>query len=205
MQISFDVHSLGVVLDLAEEKALGTGFALLRPMWIVTAKHVVLIDGIPRTNLGFLSGAVTVSAKPYAIHPEVDLAVIELLTPTPCKVPMYPSYVGFTATDGLLSIGYFPSKSNNASGLRVMEGYPITGHTTEIRERAFGSEEIITFNAPVSEGGNSGSPVFGAGGGVVGVVIENSSPNGSPVARATSLVPLLHGLMYDPQWCGISR
>lgn len=29
MQISFDVHSLGVVLDLAEEKALGTGFALL--------------------------------------------------------------------------------------------------------------------------------------------------------------------------------
>jgi S1-C subfamily serine protease len=212
MQFSFDVNALGVIVDLEEGKALGTGFSLLQPGWVVTAKHVVLVDsrtregqlrgGLPRRRLAFQSEGAAIPARVHAVHPEVDLAVVELIESSRCKVPFYPSYAGFTAADGLFSLGYSPTLTNWPVGPRIaMQGHPITKYTSEIRERSTGPEDVIEFEASVSEGGNSGCPVFGSGGGVVGVVLENyKTPSGVTIARATSLVPLLRGLLFRQKW-----
>jgi hypothetical protein len=201
MQVSFDVNSIGIVLDLVEQRALGTGFVLLRPNWIVTAKHVVMLNGLPRTEIAILVEAGRLRARVHAVHPEVDLAVLELLEPAVCKTPLFPSYAGFTGSNGMLSLGYSPTLSKQSSpGAGVVNGYPIASYETVVRERSGGNEEVITFKAPASEGGNSGSPVLGNGGGVVGVVIENFIENGVTLARATSLVPLLRGILFTEDW-----
>ena len=200
MEVSFDVNSIGIVLDLAEHRALGTGFALLRPNWYVTAKHVVVVDRMPRREIAILVQAGRQRARVHAMHPEVDLAVIELLDPPVCKTPLFPSYAGFTGSKGMLSLGYSPTLSGQSAPAGVVNGYPITSYETVVRERNTGHEDVITFNAPTSEGGNSGSPVLGTGGGVVGVIIENYVDDGKTLARATSLVPLLRGLLFIQDW-----
>jgi hypothetical protein len=66
----------------------------------------------------------------------------------------------------------------------------------EFRERGAFKEEIIVFDAPFSEGGHSGGPIFGAGGGVVGVMIQNFYDGPVLRARATGLAPILVHLTF---------
>ncbi len=68
--------------------------------------------------------------------------------------------------------------------------------TTEIRERKGFNEELVVFEAPWSEGGHSGGPIFGEGGGVVGVVIQNYRENQTLKARGTSLASLISELRF---------
>jgi hypothetical protein len=65
----------------------------------------------------------------------------------------------------------------------------VPAFTVEVREREGLNEELVVFNAPRSEGGHSGGPIMGEGGGVVGVVIQNYVENGTlrRVARALLL------------------
>jgi hypothetical protein len=68
----------------------------------------------------------------------------------------------------------------------------VPSFTTERRERSDGQEDLVVFESTLSESGHSGGPVFGSGGGVVGVIIENWETG----SRATSLVPLLRDLVF---------
>jgi hypothetical protein len=74
----------------------------------------------------------------------------------------------------------------------------IESFSIEVRERQELHEEIIVFDASFSEGGHSGGPIFGTGGGVVGAVIENFYIGGRLKARATSLAPLVARLTLAP-------
>jgi hypothetical protein len=195
---SFDRYAIGLIWDLSQGRPLGTGFAFLKPTWVATAKHVVLVDGLPRDNLGFHVADRMLKCRVLARHPEIDLALLELIEPTPCVTPFYPSHVGFTAGDGLISIAYFPTKSTGGS--RVLEGNHIPLHTIESRERSGGTEDMIVFSLPASEGGNSGSPVMGTGGGVVGVVVQDFKDDSGPKARATSIKALLDGIVFANAW-----
>ncbi len=66
----------------------------------------------------------------------------------------------------------------------------------EFRDRGAFREEIIVFDAPFSEGGHSDGPIFGAGGGVVGVMIQNLYDGAVLRARGTSLGPILAHLTF---------
>jgi hypothetical protein len=199
MQVSFDRNAIGVVIDVAGCRALGTAFVFMRNDWALTAKHVVQQEGLFRSNLAIQSLDGTREVSVLAVHPEIDIAVLRLSSPALCSRPLFPAFAGFADSEGLIAIGYFPTKSKQAGKL-ILEGYPIARYEIEARERALSSEETIRFHAPASEGGNSGSPVLGASSGVVGMVIEHRGDDANRVATATSLSPLLAGLSFDPDW-----
>jgi hypothetical protein len=93
-----------------------------------------------------------------------------------------------------MTMGYTPSK-----GPMTIEINQILSFDTETRDRAEGREELIVFDAPFAEGGNSGAPVCGEGGGVVGAVIECFQFEDKQRARATSLRPLLRQLHFHEE------
>ena len=72
----------------------------------------------------------------------------------------------------------------------------IPSFTTEVRDRGILSEDMIVFDAPFSEGGHSGGPIFGAGGGVVGAIIHNFYVGYVLRARGTSLAPIVAHLTF---------
>ena len=51
LKFTIDGRSIYLIIDEDLNQPLGTGFAFLRPRWIVTAKHVVVDQGLPRSNL----------------------------------------------------------------------------------------------------------------------------------------------------------
>lgn len=67
----------------------------------------------------------------------------------------------------------------------------------QLRGRDGYDEETIIFPAPDSEGGHSGGPIFGEGGGVVGAIIEHFHDGKHLVARGTSLMPLVAKLSFQ--------
>src|SRR5215813_14402177 len=68
----------------------GTGFAFLRPGWVVTAKHVVgKQPPAEPLQLLFREGPARPARVLFA-HPQVDLAVLEVLGEAPCWTPFLP-------------------------------------------------------------------------------------------------------------------
>ena len=59
---------------------------------------------------------------------------------------------------------------------------------------------MIIFEAPYAEGGFSGGPILGEGGGVAGLIIDNFSVDGKIFARATSILSLLGELRFSSEW-----
>jgi S1-C subfamily serine protease len=195
-----DARAFVLVWDELLRKPIGTGFALLRPDWIATAKHVVIENGLPRPKLSvqyFRGGRI--EAKVYVVHPEIDVAVIKLEADGPCKIPLFPSYEGYTGQKGLIAVGYTPSR--NSEGIVAVTGNLVDGFTTEMRSRSSSDEDVIVFKAPFVECGHSGGPLVGEGGGVVGMVIEifEKPPEGR-FARATSIRSLLAALDFRKDW-----
>jgi S1-C subfamily serine protease len=198
---SIGMYSIQIVWDLNEKRPLATSFSFLRPNWVVTAKHVVMHQDLPRRSLGVQFGrGLSSRAKVYAVHPRLDVAVLQLLDESPCNNPLFPSYARFTGQKGLVSIGYVPSLNNNAKDERVIFANIVEEWEVERRSRDDSVEEIIVFDSPHVEPGHSGGPMIGEGGGVVGVVIQNLVEAGVPRARATSIVSLLDGLDFTPDW-----
>jgi Trypsin-like peptidase domain len=198
MGITITIHqsAIGLVREESLAKPIGTAFCFLLPHWVVTAKHVVMDYGEPRRRLTFVPNkARAMGARVLFAHPEVDLAVLEVEQPI-CDRPLYPGHHTLAGAKGLIFAGYAPSKPQ-ASGQPSIYVNEIPQFQVQVRERGALSEDTILFAAPDAEGGHSGGPVFGEGGGVVGAVINRFHDGSSFVAQATSLAPLLAGLRFE--------
>lgn len=195
---SIEGYQICLICDADEQKPqLGTGFLFLRLDWIVTAKHVVMEDGLIRKNLY----AEFPTNKPnqvrltvIAVHPENDIALLKIVDiPSPCRKPLFPGYDDLSVSKGLICCGYTPSngKTITISLARVYD--------KSIRERK-NSETILEFESKGIEGGSSGGPIFGDGGVVLGLLINiftNEEQPGKQFARATSIHNLMDAIEIE--------
>ena len=194
--ITISANSVFVVHDDDENKPLATGFCFIKPEWVVTARHVVQEMGLPRPNLSLTSyEGEPVRASVLFLHPSHDLAVLRIEGESPCHAPLFPGFEEYTGRNGLVCCGYAPSLSNTGERRYSMFFNQVSSYQREERTREHGNESLIVFDAPWMEGGHSGGPVFGEGGGVVAVLIELIRHDGGTTrARATSILHLLRFL-----------
>jgi S1-C subfamily serine protease len=196
LKFSIDRDSIALIVDLEKKTKpqLGTAFVFIQSHWAVTAKHVVIRDGIARPHLAlmFPSGAKSEATVLYK-HPVIDLAVLLVHHPPP-TIPLFPGHHTFASSDGLIVAGYTPSKNTETGPTiefnRIDSFLPLT------RGRLEGNEDIIEYDAPFAEGGNSGGPIFGTNAAVVGAVIDDFPESGVRRARATSLESLVRQLRF---------
>lgn len=190
--ISSDEFALCVV-EAARGK--GTGFAFLKPTWVVTAKHVVADQpaSVP-IRLLFRQG-LTFPARVLFAHPQVDLAVLEVLGETRCRAPFLPG--DRAPHDGnLLCVGYKPSISDKARGQYTSFVSGVDSYERSTRQRDGYEEILFTFPAPEGEPGHSGGPLLAPGGAVIGVVVDGITLAGQHLMRATCIVALLDHLGF---------
>lgn len=198
MSITIHKNALCVVKDRDENRVLGTGFSFLNYGWFVTAKHVVLADELPRKSLKliFVDGE-TATCRVVAVHPELDLALLQQDGDPLCETPLMPGHHEYINQEGLYYAGYSPRRSKrNRSTVEINH---IRDYKIEHRERK-NREKLLTFPAEYAEGGNSGGPILGAGGAVVAVIIQKFFEGESTFCRATDINVLLEGLTYNQQW-----
>lgn len=185
-----DPSAISIVVDEDLHKPLGTGFYFLQPHFFVTAKHVVEYreTGDLRTNLVLMQdGPNYPRCKVFFRHPSLDLAVLTVDRPR-CGVPLYPSDQRLSGRHGLQYWGYAPALSDKRAHRYVVAVVDIPSYECDPpRERADGLEWILRFDSDLSEGGHSGGPVLGAGGGVVAVITEGHAG----WVRATEIRSLL--------------
>jgi len=192
---TIDQNAIALVRDESLGKPIGTAFSFVRPNWFVTAKHVVIDFGEPRRQLTVVPNRLSpVTARVLFAHPEVDLAVVETDAPV-CQRPLFPGHHALAGTDGLVFAGYSPSKPQ-PRGVPSIYVNQILTFEVQFRERSGFNEETILFSAPESEGGHSGGPIFGLGGGVVGAIIDHFHNGQHFIARGTSLMPLVYQLGF---------
>jgi len=191
-----NIYQLCVICDANEKSPrLGTGFSFLRRNWIVTAAHVVVDEGLPRTDLYaiFASVADKVDLKVIAVHKESDLAILEITSEeNPCSLPLYPGYEDFSTSQGLVTCGFNPSQN----GIVVNLLKTFSRHKRE-RDR---TETVLEFEGINIEGGSSGGPIFGDGGVVLGVMTNLFSMEEEPnknFARAVSIKSLMDAISMD--------
>ncbi|HEX8195685.1 MAG TPA: trypsin-like peptidase domain-containing protein [Pyrinomonadaceae bacterium] len=194
---TIDARSVGLIQDITLGKIIGTTFSFIKPNWYVTAKHVILDYGQIREHLVvLLDGELPIRARVLFVHSELDLAMLEVERGV-CERPLFPSHLLFADTNGLLAASYAPSK-RHLNGAPCVYLTEIPTFELQIRERQNFNEETIVFIASESEGGHSGGPIFGAGGGVVGVIIENFRDDKHVLARGTNIIPLVENLTLVP-------
>ena len=199
--IPVDTAAICIIRETALGPVIGTGFTFLRPDWVVTAKHVALAEGRPRRDLVLsFTGTPPVAASVVAAHPVWDLAVLQMQPPRPAHPPLLPMYEHVTGTTGLISIVFAPSRTDQNTGAHAFSTNHIPAYERAERTSGGGTEQTILFEAPYLAGGYSGSPLFAAGGGVVGVLTEGFTRGETQFARATSIHPLLAGLDFRPDW-----
>jgi len=210
--MKIQIHALCTIDSIrdGEHWRMGTGFVFLQRNWLVTAKHVVWDDTLQtlRNDLFVQSTdpktkANIVSAIKFYLHPEYDLAVLELSEPI-CERPLYPAHQAAEEHDNLFAIGFSPSSSAveriNFSVIKIRS------FETEYRERDLGTEELIEFELEGAEGGNSGGPILGDGAGIVAVIGHGVQPrnneNGSTTSkvRATGIQTIVDSLNFSLNW-----
>ena len=198
MKFTIDKQALCIVIDKEIGKALGTGFSFLKENWVITAKHVVIYEGLPRKQLelSFIDNE-NVKANIIAVHPEIDLALLEYEGPPLCKKPLMPGYHEFGSSNQLIMTGYSPTQSD-PSGLIVKVDL-IEGFEVEERERE-DTEITIHFKAEFSEGGNSGGAILGEGGNVVAVTIQTYFKGDEKYCIATSIRAIMKNIEFGSTW-----
>lgn len=172
----------------------GTGFAFLRPNWIVTAKHVVA--GQPPSEplrLLFRQG-VSLPARVLFAHPRVDLAVLEVFGDTGCRAPLWPGDAEPAA--GLLCVGYKPSVSDKEAGRYTSFVSRVDSYERSNRHRDGYEETLYIFPASDGEPGHSGGPLLAPSGAVIGVVVDGITLAGQHLMRATCISVLLDHLVF---------
>ncbi|MGE0455334.1 MAG: serine protease [Vicinamibacteria bacterium] len=186
---SLDELALCVVKS---RRGTGTGFAFLRPGWIVTAKHVVA--GQPPAEpirLLFRQG-LSLPGRVLLSHPQVDLAVLELLADDHRLAPFLPAERA-PADGDLLCVGLKPAVSDGEPEHTTFV-LRVESYERSVRQRDGYEEVLYIFPAPDGEQGSSGAPLLAPGGGVLGVVVDGIRLDGQRVTRATGIVALLDHL-----------
>jgi len=191
MKLHHDAIALVAGSYRGEHKRLGSAFCFLKPCWFVTAKHVVLDDCGEKRNLLHLKlgGGGVASIGEVHPHPHHDLAIIEV-EGDGCAQPLYPAHWEHDPASPMVKMGYSPSVTGE-QGRLVINAVAIPSYDTYERERDTGKEVIFEFDDPSGEGGNSGGPLFSAGGGVAAVVIEQHSHGNSARTKATDVKVLM--------------
>lgn len=186
------VEELTALCVVKSRRGTGTGFAFIRPGWIVTAKHVVA--GQPAAEplrLAFRQG-VSLPARVLFAHPRVDLAVLELLGDRPCRAPFLPEDRA-TAKGDPLCVGLKPSISGEETGYAPFV-VRVESYERSVRQRDGYEEVLYIFPAPDGQRLRSGGPLLAPDGGVIGVVVDCITLGGQRVMRATGIVALLDHL-----------
>lgn len=195
---SIEGYQICLICDADEKKPeLGTGFLFLRTDWIVTAKHVVMDDGLIRGNLYAefpTNNPNKVGLRVIAVHPESDIALLEITSiPNPCRKPLFPGYDDLSVSKGLVCCGYTPTNGKTIS-ISLAKVYD-----KSTRERKT-TETVLEFESKGIEGGSSGGPIFGDGGVVLGLLINVFTPEEQPdrqFARATSIHNLMDAIEIE--------
>ena len=194
--MQLNIFQICVICDYTDKQpALGTGFCFLKTNWIVTAKHVVMQDGLVRKNLtavfiGENKKNVSLKLKIKAIHKESDICILQIIDKNnPCTNPLYPGYEDLNSSKGIMFCGY-DSESLALSIEHVLD----FNMSSRFREN---EEFILEFNSKFVRGGFSGGPIFGNGGVLLGVIINliNSADNPEKkIARGISIKTLMNAI-----------
>ena len=172
-------------------RGTGTGFAFLTPSWIVTARHVVSGQPIAQPIQLLFREGLALPARVFFAHPQVDLAVLEVVGDTPCRAPFMPCDRA-PISSGLLCVGYRPSTGDEDAGRYPVSRVDSYERTTRQRD---GYEELLfIFPAPHGAPGRSGDPLLAPTGSVIAVVMDGITFGGQHVMRATSIVPIFDHL-----------
>jgi S1-C subfamily serine protease len=167
----------------------------LKPDWIVTARHVVSGQPLPQPIQLLFREGLSLPARVLFEHPQVDLAVLEVLGKTRCRAPFMPGDRA-PLPSGLLCIGYKPSVSDKDAGRYTWFVSRVDSYERSTRQRDGHEENLFIFPAPHGEPGHSGGPLLAPDGVVVGVVIDGITLGGQHVMRATSIAAVLDHLPF---------
>jgi hypothetical protein len=181
-----DRHALCVV---KAARGAATGFVFLEPRFVVTARHVVTDHPEGEAVRILFEGEEELAARAAFLHPQVDLAVLELLDRGPCRFPLQPAGTG-PWPGSLLCVGYKPSLSHPKDGRYTSFVSRVAGFEETRRQRDGYEERLFMFPAPDGEPGHSGGPLLTASGRVLGVIINGIDIGGRYFLRATSIAPL---------------
>lgn len=174
-------------------RGTGTGFAFLKPNWIVTAKHVVSGQPLAQPIQLLFHEGLALPARVLFEHPQVDLAVLEVAGNTRCRAPFMPGDRA-PISSGLLCVGYKPSVSDRDAGPYTWFVSAVDSYERSTRQRDGYEEVLFIFPAPHGEPGHSGGPLLAPGGSVIGVVIDGITLGGQHVMRATSIEAVIDHL-----------
>lgn len=188
------------IISDANEKIpdLGTGFLFMRNDWIVTAAHVVMEHGLPRQKLYAefvpnINEKVFVNLKVLAIHQESDIAILQITNQdNPCTKPLYPGNEELSSSKGIIYCGFESIDGN----LRV----ELTEHFSKDSRFRDHEEIILEFPSTHVTGGYSGGPIFGDGGVVLGIMINQFSNETEPekkFARAISIKTVMNAINIE--------
>ena len=194
--MTLDKRQVFIICDSDESvHELGTGFQFLKKNWIVTASHVVFEDKLPRQNLyaQFVNSENNIhyaKLKIIAEHIECDIAILEFCNEEkPLLKPLFPGYEDFQSAKGLVYCGY----DSSIPGLRIEH---VDNFSTIPRLREY-EEIVLEFPSTHVTGGFSGGPIFGDGGVVLGIMVNQFSNQNEPeksFCRAISIKTLMDAI-----------
>jgi serine protease Do len=150
-------------------EALGSGFVLTSDGYIVTNNHVIDKASTIRVTL---DDGTELPAKLIGADPKSDLAVVKIDSGKPLSTIGWGQSDTLRAGDPILAIG-------NPFGI----GTTVTAGIVSARGRDLHSgpyDDFIQIDAPINHG-NSGGPLVGVDGKVVGINTAIYSPNGGSV------------------------
>lgn len=173
------------------ERGTGLGFAFLKPQWVVTARHVVR-DQRPGSavTLVFAVGGPS-TGRVAALHPHVDLAVLEVTGDVHGVVPLTPPAGRPAEVQAVLCVASEAVTAADAapSGrLRLLE---VPSFERTRRHRDGREEDLFIFPTPLDGSPRSGGPLLAADGSVIGVVVDSIDLAGRTFIRATAIEAVL--------------
>jgi len=167
---------------------LGTAFCFIKSNWYMTAKHVVVEDDQVKSGLKIVThspnkpvGLLNTPKRVY-YHDELDIAIIEMHTGL-CQKPHFPGHHDFVGKQGLVKVAYSPSQTKERNRV-IFNATHIKDYQTEIRNRNYGDETLFSFSDLNAETGNSGAPLIGEAGNIVGVIIDGFYGDNQELNRA---------------------